>query len=220
MTRPTTRSLAQATVLACLVSLPDAAALGSGGFPGDPQAGSRSFVVCSACHTTQQGGPALIGPNLWSVVGRPVAGIEGFDYSPDLKAAGGTWTAERLDQFLTSPMTFAPATRMGFVGIVDPQERANLIAYLSTLAEGATVAAAPVVDYGPDWPAGPGQAEAGQLCNSCHSLAIVKQQRLSRKTWDKLLDWMVDEQGMAPQAPDRRALILDYLAEHFGVPAP
>jgi serine protease Do len=61
MTRPTTRFLAQATVLACLMALPGAAALASGGFPGDPQAGARSFVVCSACHTLQQGGAALIG---------------------------------------------------------------------------------------------------------------------------------------------------------------
>ena len=216
MTRPTTRFLAQATVLACLMALPGAAALASGGFPGDPQAGARSFVVCSACHTLQQGGAALIGPNLWSVVGRPVAGVEGFDYSPDLKAVGGAWTPERLDQFLTSPMTFVPGTRMGFVGIEDPQERANVIAYLATLAEGTAAGAA--VDYGPDWPTGPGQAETGQLCNSCHSLAIVKQQRLSRSTWDQLLDWMVAEQGMSPQTTERRQLILDYLAEHFGAP--
>jgi len=210
--------LAAAIVMACLASLQATQARASGETPGDPQAGVRSFVVCSACHSTQRDGGALIGPNLWAVVGRPVAGVEGFDYSPDLKAAGGTWTPERLDQFLTSPMTFAPGTRMGFLGIADPQERANVIAYLATLAEGAAVAAAPVVDYGPDWPAGPGQAEAGQLCNSCHSLAIVKQQRLSRSTWDKLLNWMVNEQGMAPQAPERRELILGYLTANFGAP--
>jgi hypothetical protein len=56
------------------------------------------------------------------------------------------------------------------------------------------------------------------LCNACHSLAIVKQQRLSRDVWDKLLDWMVEEQGMAEQTPERRLLILDYLAANFGSP--
>lgn len=202
------------TVLACL-AWPGA---NEASASGDPQAGAQSFIVCSACHSIQPGGAALIGPNLWSVVGRPVAGVQGFEYSPDLKAIGGTWTPQRLDQFLAGPMTFAPGTRMGFVGLADPQERANVIAYLATLAEGAAVAAAPAVDYGPDWPAGPGQAETGQLCNSCHSLAIVKQQRLSRSTWDKLLNWMVSEQGMAPQAPERRELILGYLVEHFGAP--
>lgn len=205
-------------VMACLASLPASPARASGDTAGDPQAGASSFVVCGACHSTQRDGGALIGPNLWAVVGRPVASVGGFDYSVDLKKAGGTWTPERLDQFLTSPMSFAPGTRMGFVGIADPQERANVIAYLATLAEGAAAAAAPAVDYGPDWPTGPGQAEVGQLCNTCHSLAIVKQQRLSRSTWDKLLNWMVSEQGMAPQAPERRELILDYLVTHFGAP--
>ncbi len=108
---------------------------------------------------------------------------------------------------------------MGFVGVADATERANLIAYLATLSEGATTAvAAPAVDYGPDWPPGPGSAEAGQLCDSCHSLTIVKAQQLSRKTWDKLLVWMVEEQGMAEQSPETRELILDYLATHFGAP--
>jgi hypothetical protein len=74
------------------------------------------------------------------------------------------------------------------------------------------------MDFGPGWPAGPGQAETGELCNSCHPLAIVKQQRLSRETCDKLLTWMVEKQGTAAQSPERRALMLDYLAQHFGQP--
>ncbi len=36
---------------------------------GDAAAGAKSFLVCSACHTTTEGGAALIGPNLWHVVG-------------------------------------------------------------------------------------------------------------------------------------------------------
>lgn len=189
------------------------------GVSGDATAGAQSFLVCGACHTTTEGGAALIGPNLWHVVGRPVASKEGFDYSPEMKAVGGDWSVERLDRFLAEPAAFAPGTRMGFVGVADATERANLIAYLATLSEGASGAvAAPAVDYGPDWPAGPGAAEAGQLCDSCHSLTIVKSQKLSRKTWDKLLVWMVEEQGMAEQSPETRELILDYLSTHFGAP--
>lgn len=218
MTRSSTRFLTQAAVLVCLIGLPGVAVLASGEIPGDPHAGAQAFTVCGACHTTQPGGAALIGPNLWSVVNRPVASVEGFDYSPALKAVGGAWTVDRLDRFLTAPMEFVPGTRMGFLGIGEAAERANIVAYLATLVEGAGSVAAPVVDYGPDWPAGPGQTEAGQLCNSCHSLAIVKQQRLSRSTWDKLLHWMVDEQGMAEQTPESRELLLDYLSEHFGAP--
>jgi cytochrome c len=186
---------------------------------GDAEAGRQAFAVCGACHTVTSGGPALIGPNLWGVVGRNVGSKPGFDYSVELKAVGGTWTPEQLDRFLASPAAFAPGTRMGYVGVADPVERAALIAYLGTLHEGG--ASAPMAsqpDFGPDWPAGPGQAETGVLCNACHSLAIVKQQRLSRDVWDKLLDWMVEEQGMAEQTPERRLLILDYLAAHFGSP--
>jgi cytochrome c len=186
---------------------------------GDAEAGRQAFAVCGACHTVTPGGPALIGPNLWGVVGRNVGSKPGFDYSAELKAVGGSWTPEQLDRFLASPAAFAPGTRMGYVGVADPVERAALIAYLATLHEGgATVAATVQPDFGPDWPAGPGQAETGLLCNACHSLAIVKQQRLSRDVWDKLLDWMVEEQGMAEQTPERRLLILDYLAAHFGAP--
>jgi len=188
---------------------------------GDPAAGEKAFAACGACHSVAPDGTALIGPNLRGVMGRSVAGVDGFDYSPALKALGGTWTPERVDRFLADPNGFAPGTRMGLAGIEDAGERANLVAYLGGLHEGdaaRSAAAAPAMDFGPDWPAGPGQAEAGVLCNSCHSLAIVKQQQLSRDTWDKLLVWMVEEQGMAEQPSERRDLILDYLATHFGAP--
>ena len=186
---------------------------------GDAKAGAQAFLPCSACHSVTPGGAALIGPNLNGVVGREVGSSPEFDYSPELKAVGGTWTPEQLDRFLSNPSAFAPGTRMGYVGVADPAERRALIAYLSSLrAESGAAARAPAVDFGPGWPAGPGQAETGELCNSCHSLAIVKQQRLSRETWDKLLTWMVEKQGMAAQSPERRALMLDYLVQHFGQP--
>jgi cytochrome c len=182
-------------------------------------AGAQAFAPCGACHTVTEGGGPLIGPNLWGVVGRTVGTAAGFDYSPELKALGGTWTPERLDQFLANPLGYVPGTRMGYAGVIDPAERAALIAYLSKLRQGGGAdVAQPAQDFGPNWPAGPGQAEAGVLCNSCHSLAIVKQQRLSRDTWDKLLTWMVEKQGMAKQAPEQRQLILDYLVQHFGPP--
>lgn len=187
--------------------------------PGDAAAGAQAFLPCSACHSVAPDGAALIGPNLWGVVGRAVGSVPGFDYSAELKSVGGNWTPDQLDRFLANPGAFAPGTRMGYVGVSDPTERSALIAYLGTLhAGGGAAAAAPTRDFGPGWPAGPGQAETGELCDSCHSLAIVKQQRLSRETWDKLLTWMVEKQGMAAQSPERRALILDYLVQNFGQP--
>jgi cytochrome c len=186
---------------------------------GDPAAGAQAFLLCSACHNARPDAAALIGPNLWNVVARPVASAAGFEYSEALQGVGGTWTPALLDRFLADPLGFAPGTRMGFAGIKDAAERANIVAYLQTLHDGAGVPiATPAVDYGPDWPPGPGQAEAGQLCNSCHSLTLVKQQKLPRRTWEKLLVWMVEEQGMAEQSPETLELILGYLSKNFGRP--
>lgn len=65
-------------------------------------------------------------------------------------------------------------------------------------------------------PAGPGREMVFGLCQACHSLAIVKQQGLSRDSWDETLVWMVEEQGMPPLDPDNLKLVLDYLATHYG----
>jgi cytochrome c len=206
-----------ATLALAAAPPPAAAASGAGG---DPAAGRRAFeaATCSACHETERGVTSTIGPNLFGVVGRDIASLPGFDYSEALRALPGTWDAVRLDRYLSDPEGVAPGTRMGVDGIGDPRERADLVAYLSTLREGAAQVAAPARDFGPGWPAGAGQVETGRICSACHSLAIVKQQRLSRARWDKLLDWMVAEQGMAAPPPEQRALILDYLEANFGPP--
>ena len=65
-------------------------------------------------------------------------------------------------------------------------------------------------------PEGLGREEVFYTCQPCHSLAIVKQQGLDRDSWDETLVWMVEEQEMEPLDPEERALILDYLAAHFG----
>lgn len=72
-------------------------------------------------------------------------------------------------------------------------------------------------EFGPEWPLGPGREDTGYLCGACHSLAIVKQQGLTRGDWDELIDWMIEDQGMAELDTADRDIILDYLAEHFNV---
>jgi hypothetical protein len=69
-------------------------------------------------------------------------------------------------------------------------------------------------------PEAPGREEVFYLCDACHSIRLVTQQRLSRQRWDQLLDWMVEEQGMPELAPEDRGLILDYLATHYGQDVP
>ncbi|MFQ5775563.1 MAG: hypothetical protein ACE5GS_13665 [Kiloniellaceae bacterium] len=65
-------------------------------------------------------------------------------------------------------------------------------------------------------PAGPGREQVFYTCRACHSLALVKQQGLSRDFWDETLVWMVDEQEMEPPEPEDRKLILDYLSKYYG----
>lgn len=71
-----------------------------------------------------------------------------------------------------------------------------------------------------DWdglPPGAGREEVYYTCQACHSLAIVKQQGLSRESWDETLAWMVEEQGMPELETAERDLILDYLSSRYGV---
>ncbi len=65
-------------------------------------------------------------------------------------------------------------------------------------------------------PPGPGREEVFYTCSACHSLSIVKQQRLSRKDWDETLSWMVEEQGMAELTKEELKTILNYLFRNFG----
>lgn len=77
-------------------------------------------------------------------------------------------------------------------------------------------AGAPAQDELGGLPAGPGQEETYYACSACHSIRLVTQQRLPRRRWDHLLDWMVEEQGMPELPADERELILGYLTTHYG----
>ena len=90
----------------------------------------------SGCHVALDGMSHRLGPDLLKIVNRPVASAPGFDeYSPALKALGGTWTPERLDEFLRDPQSVAPGTTMGFPGIADDRQRAALVQYLGTVKQ-------------------------------------------------------------------------------------
>ena len=65
-------------------------------------------------------------------------------------------------------------------------------------------------------PPGEGQLETFAFCSPCHSVMIVRQQRLSRQDWQETLVWMVDKQGMDELPEEVRPLILNYLARHYG----
>ena len=130
---------------------------------GDVAAGEAAARRCAGCHSFGAGEPNRVGPNLYEVVGRVIGGHEGYAYSEAfvaLKTAGETWTVDRLGAFLLAPRTDIPGTKMGFAGIPDDAERANVVAYLHSLSanpvplEGGA-AAAPAAPQSAQAPAAP-----------------------------------------------------------------
>lgn len=109
----------------------------------DPAKGERLGKVCATCHSFDQGGPNLLGPNLWAVVGRPVGSHGGFNYSAALKAHGGTWSYEALDAYIASPARAIPGNRMGYAGMRRAQDRADLLAWLASHGSGNVALPAP-----------------------------------------------------------------------------
>jgi len=99
----------------------------------DVAKGEQVFKKCASCHTIAQGAANGIGPNLYKVVGEGIGvGAGGFAFSDALKAVGGSWDFDKLNQWLTSPKKFANGTKMTFAGLEKAEDRANVIAYLNT----------------------------------------------------------------------------------------
>ena len=96
----------------------------------DPAKGQIVFLQCRACHSLEADGPNKVGPNLHGVIGHKAGLAPGFAYSDQMTASGVVWSAETLDKFLLRPSDFIPGTRMVFVGLRKPEDRANVIAYL------------------------------------------------------------------------------------------
>ena len=102
---------------------------------GDAATGKEVFMAsgCPACHGVTQEDNAKVGPNLVGVVGRKAGTVQSLlGPSENLKKYGVIWSAETLDEFLVNPSAKVPGTAMAGV-LTDPQQRADVIAYLSTL---------------------------------------------------------------------------------------
>lgn len=105
----------------------------------EPAQGSSGAILfstlCTGCHVARDGISHGVGPDLYGIVGRPVASAAGFDaYSDALKELGGEWTRERLDAYLRDPQATAPGTTMAFAGIRDDAERAAVLEHLAKVS--------------------------------------------------------------------------------------
>ena len=104
----------------------------------DATKGGAFAKRCIACHTFEEGGANRVGPNLWGVVNRPVASVADYAYSDAMVAysEGGAkvWDYDTLGAYLENPRGVVPGTKMVFPGVTSEDDRANVIAYLRSLA--------------------------------------------------------------------------------------
>ena len=94
---------------------------------GNAERGEEIYTRCLACHTLAQN---RVGPRHCGLFGRKAGTAPNYQYSAAMKKYGVIWSEETLDHFLENPLKAVPGTKMGYAGIKDPQERADLIAYL------------------------------------------------------------------------------------------
>jgi len=100
----------------------------------DANAGHAVFTAqCAVCHMATSNGHALIGPNLFGVVGRHAGSVAGFAYSPAMQHSGITWTSAELLAYVQAPQRVVPGARMPYAGLHNPQQAAALVTYLGTL---------------------------------------------------------------------------------------
>lgn len=91
--------------------------------------------LCASCHTFTEGGRAGVGPNLWGIVNNHHAHQQGFNYSAGMRAqADKPWDYEALNTFINAPARAISGTRMAFAGINSTSQRADVIAFLRSLA--------------------------------------------------------------------------------------
>lgn len=100
---------------------------------GNAATGAKLFLQCRACHTVAPSAAHTVGPNLAGVMGAKAATRPGYNYSPALKKANLTWDKATMDAWLTRPAKLVPGNKMALAGMSNPQQRADMIAYLSSL---------------------------------------------------------------------------------------
>ena len=89
----------------------------------------------SFCHNYEKGGVNKVGPNLWNIINRPMANVQGFTYSKALAESRGSWGYDELSQFLYKPKEYIQGTKMNFSGLKKVQDRADLLLFLREQAD-------------------------------------------------------------------------------------
>ena len=108
--------------------------------PADPATAAKDkartvLAQCIACHKLEKGAPHGLGPTLWGVYGTKAGELEGFNFSPAMKASGLTWDDATLDKYLENPRGLIPGNRMAYAGQKDPAKRKEMIEVMKTLKD-------------------------------------------------------------------------------------
>jgi cytochrome c len=120
------RNAALAVIAAAIIATPALAA-------GDPVQGKAVFARCAICHNVEKDGGNGVGPNLFGIMGRKAATVDGFNYSGPMKASGIVWNDDNLSKWVAAPAKMVPGTKMAFGGISSKGQIADVVAYLNTL---------------------------------------------------------------------------------------
>lgn len=117
------------TALCCCLCLLGGGALSaaSAASSGDAVRGEAVYSRCLACHALAYD---RTGPRHCGLFGRQAGTVPGFAYSDAMRHSKIVWDEKTLNLFLQNPLKAVPGTSMGYAGISDEQERADLIAYL------------------------------------------------------------------------------------------
>ena len=198
----------------------------------DVEKGRVIFQQCSICHSNEKAAAPKVGPNLWNVINRDVAKDSAYQgrYSAALQKQGGLWSVDRISAFIENPQNFASGTYMGFAGLSNATDRADLIAFLNSQSDapisyklevGVTKSDASSTEsnIGKLFRA-PGAQTTFRYCSACHSERIVTQQGLIKADWEELLEWMIDEQGMDQIEEPDYSSVIEYLSTHYGTDRP
>ncbi len=129
---------------------------------GDIAKGKRLAKKCTVCHTLNKGEKNKLGPNLFGILGSSAASVKGYKYSKAMASSGIIWNEISFTEFLTRPKKFLKGTKMSYFGLKKAAQRADLLAYFTTLTDTAPnqMSAGDAVE---------GKVAAVKQCQVCHS---------------------------------------------------